>query len=120
MRPSGMNRWTTFAAAATAAALSAGCSTSVASSVRAEPDTVTLVVGHCWVEPVLFDGERWGLPFEKQFGWGGGEPESWQGSGVMERLSDDRVRYSDNGGAVLTFLPAESPSVRRVEEQPCD
>lgn len=133
-----MTHWTaTFAAAAATVALLASCSsnegaasqastpspsseTSLDSSVRKEPGDVKLDGGHCWVEPMLFDGERWGIPFEKQFGWGRGEPANWQGTGVMERLSEDRVRYSDDGGAVLTFLPADAPSVRRVDGQLCD
>lgn len=82
--------------------------------------TVTLDVGHCWVEPVEFDGDRWGIPLRRQFGWGGGLPGNWQGSGEMARMSESRARYVDKGGAVIYFLPADAPAVAAVETELCD
>lgn len=41
------------------------------------------------------------LRLARQFGWGG-QPVSWQGNGVMERLSENRGRYVDVGGVALT------------------
>lgn len=73
---------------------------------------VTLEVGHCWVEPVEFDGQTWRLRWTRQFGWGGGLPEPWQGTGVMTRLAEDRAGYVDNAGAELTFLPADDPAAQ--------
>ena len=86
-----------------------------------EPVTarVTVEVGHCWVEDVVFDGQAWGLTPDDQFGNGGGMPPSWQGSGVMVRLSADRARYTDDGGTVLTFLPIEDPTVFRQQGRGC-
>lgn len=48
---------------------------------------MTLDVGHCWVEPVKYDGERWGLSFREQFGWGGPQyyPENWTGTGIVQQ-----------------------------------
>ena len=72
----------------------------------------TLDVGHCWIEPVTFDGARWALPRTEQFGLGDRLPAHWEGTGEMERLSENRARYVDDGGAVLVFYPADAPAVR--------
>jgi len=83
-------------------------------------DGVTLVVGHCFVELVTFNGQHWGLPLSKQFGWGGGTPKGWVGSGQLVRLSPNRVRYDDRGGASRVLLPADDPKVAAVKKQGCD
>lgn len=93
--------------------------TTVATSMADVETRVTLDVGHCWVEYVEFDGALWGIPFEKQFGWGGRLPKNWKGTGVMKRLADDRARYTDDGGKVLDMLPASGPSVYEVEGKGC-
>lgn len=82
---------------------------------------VELQVGHCYVEPVDFAGRRWGLRFSDQFGWGGPQyyPQDWSGTGVLTQVTPDRVRYTDDGGAGLTLLPASSPAVARAEAIPC-
>lgn len=82
---------------------------------------VELQVGHCYVEPVDFAGRRWGLRFSDQFGWGGPQyyPASWTGTGVLTQVAPDRVRYTDDGGARLTLLPASSPPVARFEAVSC-
>ena len=41
----------------------------------------TLDVGHCWIEPVTFDGARWALPRTEQFGLGDRLPAHWEGTG---------------------------------------
>ena len=87
----------------------------------AGPTRMTLDVGHCWVEPVKYDGERWGLAFREQFGWGGPQyyPENWTGTGILQRVAEDQVQYTDDGGAELMLLPADAPSVARVEDVLC-
>lgn len=85
------------------------------------PRRVALQVGHCYVEPVDFAGRRWGLSFSDQFGWGGPQryPQDWTGTGVLTQVAPDRVRYTDDGGAELTLLPASVPDVARTEAIPC-
>jgi hypothetical protein len=85
------------------------------------PRHVQLQVGHCYVEPVDFAGRRWGLRFSDQFGWGGPQyyPRNWTGAGVLTQVTPDRVRYTDDGGAQLTLLPASSPAVARANAVPC-
>ena len=69
----------------------------------------TLDVGHCWIEPLRFDGRRWAVPFAMQMGWGGELPDNWKGMGRLEGLTGDRVRYVDRGGATLPLVPATDP-----------
>jgi membrane-bound lytic murein transglycosylase B len=85
-----------------------------------ETTRVVLQLGPCWVAPVLFDGALWGLPLVSQFGRDVGLPEDWHGTGVVERLSADRVRYTDDGDAVVVFWPADDPAVPRTEDVRCD
>ena len=82
---------------------------------------VALTIGHCVVEYVDFDGQTWGLTKEQQFGRGGGAvPPKWPSrTGLMERLSADRARYTDDAGTVLDFLPADDPAVFRIEGRLC-
>lgn len=80
---------------------------------------VKLEVGHCIVEPVSFHGRTWALPWDKQFGWGGGIPDGWKGTGTVRASSEDRVRYHDRGGSELTMVPADSPSALAPEGWGC-
>jgi hypothetical protein len=93
----------------------------IATTASPEARTVRVEVemGHCFVEPVLFDGRRWNVPFDKQFGWGGLEPRNWVGTGVMKRVSQDRARFDDDGGSTVVFLPVNDPAVRPVEKALC-
>lgn len=80
---------------------------------------VKVEMGHCFVEPVAFDGERWNVPRDKQFGTGGLQPANWRGTGVMTRVGEDRARFKDRGGAVVVFRPVDDPAVRGVENAIC-
>ena len=90
-------------------------------ALASDPRRVELQVGHCYVEPVDVAGRRWGLRFSDQFGWGGPQyyPRNWTGTGVVTQVAPERVRYTDDGGAQLTLLPASSPAVARVEAVTC-
>ena len=77
-------------------------------------------LGHCFVEPVAFDAEMWSVPVDRQFGWGGLQPEHWTGAGVMVRTGRNRARFEDDGGAEVVFLPVDAPAVRPVDGMVCD
>ena len=74
-------------------------------------------LGHCFVEPVRVAGQRWTLRRVEQFGWGGGAPDQWKGTGTVIRLSDHLAIYKDRGGEVLRLLPVQDP---RTETGVCD
>ncbi|MEJ7795382.1 MAG: hypothetical protein WKF50_07510 [Nocardioides sp.] len=82
-------------------------------------ERLTIELGHCFVEPVAFDGEQWNVAFDQQFGWGGLAPRNWQGTGVMTRVADDEARFDDGGGATVRFLAIDDPAVTPVEEAIC-
>ncbi|MDQ4052863.1 MAG: hypothetical protein M3237_09195 [Actinomycetota bacterium] len=69
---------------------------------------LTLDVGHCWIEPVSFDGRMWDVVEEEQFGWGGQQPTDFRGTGEAWRAGDI-VTYVDASGHWLTLVPAGDP-----------
>jgi hypothetical protein len=81
---------------------------------------IELPVGHCWIDPVRFDGTEWAVVPQDQFGWGGGRPDSsWDGKGIITRLSESRTRYVDRGGHVLRLVPADDPEAAAVFKHGC-
>lgn len=91
----------------------------IAGPAAAASERLEIEMGHCWVEPVTFDGEQWNVPFDQQFGWGGLEPDNWQGTGVMTRVAEDEARFDDDGGSSVKFLLVDDPAVTPVEEAMC-
>lgn len=81
---------------------------------------IAMPVGHCWIDPVRFDGLKWAVAPQDQFGWGGRTPKNWDGQGVIVRLSETRSRYTDRGGHVLRLVPAVDPSAAAVFKRGCD
>jgi hypothetical protein len=65
-------------------------------------------LGHCWIEPVTVDGERWGIDKADQFGWGD-VLGKWTGTGVIRHLSDDHLVYLDDQGRRLDLRPLADP-----------
>ncbi len=120
----------TLPVAVSLAVLATACAATTDSATPAGKDTVSstgpttarvgVEMNHCFVEPVLFDGQEWNVPFDRQFGWGGLEPKNWRGTGVMMRVSEDRARFEDDGGSTVAFRPADDPSVQPVEKTLCD
>jgi hypothetical protein len=81
---------------------------------------IEMPVGHCWIDPVHFDGLAWAVVPQDQFGRGGGISRSWDGKGVITRLSESRSRYADRGGHVLRLVPADDSEAAAVFKQGCD
>ncbi len=125
-----IRRLLTLTAAVALAVLATGCTATTNSepspggeaSSATQPSSarVKVEVNHCFVEPVSFDGEQWNVPFTKQFGWGGMQPERWQGDGVMVRVDENKARFQDDGGATVVFKPVDDPAVRPVEKALCN
>lgn len=87
---------------------------------RAASQRIKLPVGHCWIDPVRFDGALWAVGAKDQFGSGEGFSRRWAGRGTITRLSELRSRYVDDGGHVLRLVPADDPRAARVFERGCD
>ena len=82
--------------------------------------TVTLDVGHCWVAYLRVDGETWALTPRQHFGWGGGIPRHWQGTGQVRRVNEAKLVYVDGDGHRLMFVPVDSPRAYNTEGLGCD
>lgn len=71
---------------------------------------VTLTYGHCWTNPITFQGQSWEVRRQDDFGSGGSVPDGFTGYGALTR-DGDRLRYVDVEGKVLVLLPTGSPGV---------
>ena len=80
----------------------------------------SMPLGHCWIDPVRFDGSLWAVAPRDQFGSGGGMPSNWIGEGTLTRVSSDESEYEDEGGTTLRLVPADRPAAAAVFEQGCD
>jgi hypothetical protein len=72
---------------------------------------LSLEVGHCWIEPVTFEGRTWDVVEEDQFGWGGGQTKDFAAIGTA-RMTGDVVTYVDDSGTWLTLVPEGHPWTR--------
>ena len=77
-------------------------------AVAAEAVAVLLLGFH-----LAFDGARWRVPHDRQFGRGGALPLTWVGEGRVVRVSADTARYTDDGG---TELPLETTQAQTYAE----
>lgn len=87
---------------------------------RQTSSAASMPLGHCWIDPVRFDGSVWAVAANDQFGSGGGMPNSWVGEGTLTRVSSDESEYKDEGGTILRLVPADRPAAAAVFEQGCD
>lgn len=78
---------------------------------------LTLDVGHCWIEPVSFDGRIWDVVEEDQFGEGGGHPATFVSTGTAW-VAGDLVFYEDDSGKSLILVPEGDPWT--IERKGCD
>ena len=81
---------------------------------------IAMPLGHCWIDPVRFDGAEWAVVPADQFGSGGGMPKKWAGVGTLTRRSETRTSYQDAGGTALRLVPADRPAAAATFEQGCD
>lgn len=73
----------------------------------------TVELWHCGISPLEFDGGLWEVPDGEEPFDGTNAPDSFAGEGTIERISDSELRYIDDSGVVLRFVPDDST------EQPC-
>lgn len=80
----------------------AGCS-----SNNPAPDAanrVDLNIGHCWIEPVEFQGTTFGVVPGDQFGGAGRTSELYTGSGTVEAVAGSGLIYRDDSGSKLRLI----------------
>jgi len=121
-----MRRLTSVAVAAAVAVLTS-CSAGDAKPSRDEPteavvgERIEVVLSHCFIETVTFEGQEWNVRFRDQFGSGDYRlPQTWEGQGVIEEVESNRARYTDDGGTELEFLPVDHPAVTPMKDFLCD
>ena len=77
------------------------------SSFSAPADPFEMTVGHCWIDPVVVDGQTWGIDRDDQFGWGGGVPDDWAGTGRLDAVGNGHLIYVDESSHRLDLWPID-------------
>ncbi len=83
----------------------------VATGVAPLRRQVTLEIGHCWIEPISFEGGDWAVATNQQPGSGEGDQPGLTGHGNALRITPTEVEYVDDGGVQLTLHPVGDPRV---------
>jgi hypothetical protein len=68
---------------------------------------------HCGINPITVDDRTWEVPTDEERFDGTNAPKSFAGVGTIERVSPDELRYVDDSGVVLRFVPDDGT------EPPC-
>jgi len=97
------------------AALVSGCSSDARTPASADrrADRIQVSLWHCGVEKITVDDQRWEVPNDEETFDSTNAPEAFSGRGTIERVAPDELRYVDDAGAVLRFVPDDGT------EHPC-
>jgi hypothetical protein len=79
--------------------------TDLAAAVEAPTDRVEVGLWHCGIDAITFEDRRWEVPDDEQPFDGTNAPESFAGRGQVERVSPEELRYRDDSGIELRFIP---------------
>lgn len=60
---------------------------------------------HCGIETITFEDRKWEVPNDEEPFDGTNAPSSFAGRGAIERVSADELRYVDQSGVILRFVP---------------
>lgn len=74
-------------------------------AARARTDRVEVTLWHCGIETITVDDRRWEVPDDEEPFDGTNAPESFAGTGTYERIAPDELRYTDDSGIQLRFVP---------------
>ena len=86
---------------------SVSSTTTIAVTTEQEPlltEEVTLVVGHCYIEPLRRVGLDW-IEADTALGTGGDQPENFSGTGTFTIVSQTAATFTDELGLVVAFKP---------------
>lgn len=76
-------------------------------------DSAEVTLSHCGIETIMFDDRRWEVPNDEEPFDGTNAPTTFAGAGTIERVNSDELRYVDESGVVLRFVPDDDT------EPPC-
>lgn len=76
-------------------------------------DRVEVTLWHCGIDTITVDDRRWEVPAGERPFDGTNAPDSFAGKGSIEGVGPDELRYVDDSGVVLRFVPDDG------EEPPC-
>lgn len=87
----------------------------LADAAAAEPPTgvAEVTLWHCGIEPITYERRTWEVPNDEEPFDGTNAPASFAGRGEVERVGPDELRYTDESGVVLRFVPDDGT------EPPC-
>lgn len=76
-------------------------------------DRAEVALWHCGIETITVDDRRWEVPNDEEPFDGTNAPSTFAGAGTIERVDPDELRYTDDSGVVLRFVPDDNT------EPPC-
>ena len=82
-----------------------GTMTALISSAKAPTDRVEVSLWHCGIETITVNDRRWEVPNDEEPFDGTNAPESFAGTGTIEQAGPDVLRYTDDSGIQLRFVP---------------
>lgn len=88
----------------------ASSTTTTTTTVDPEPlltEEITLVVGHCYIEPLHRVGIDW-IEANTALGTGGDQPETFSGNGTFTVISETTATFTDELGLVVAFKPDDA------------
>jgi hypothetical protein len=65
---------------------------------------IRVILYHCGFEPLTFGGRVWEAPTPPPFDQTNA-PEEWQGEGRIMPIGADQLRYIDDSGIEVLFVP---------------
>ena len=68
-------------------------------------DRVRVTLWHCGIDALGYEGRVWEVPTGEEPFDATNAPETFAQEGAIERVGPDELRYTDDGGVVLRFVP---------------
>ena len=84
-----------------------------AAAAEPPPGTAEVTLWHCGIEPIAYEGRTWEVPNDEEPFDATNAPASFAGRGDVERVGPEELRYTDESGVVLRFVPDDGT------EPPC-
>lgn len=86
------------------ASLTASLTASPTATSRPLQTSVTVSLYHCGFDPFKHNGQTWEVPHPPPFD-GTTAPQNWKGTGTVILLTADHLRYRDDSGIEVDFVP---------------